>query len=229
MPCRLPRRPASRPTRRAATCRSKDRPPTTRAYRNCCSVTSPSLLAAGRVVTTQAVGGTGALKLGADFLKRLLPDATVAISDPSWGNHRALFEAAGFPVQNYRYYDAASNGVNRAGLLEDLNALPARSIVVLHACCHNPTGVDLGAGRLETGAGRAQGQGPRAVPRHRLPGLGNGIEEDAAAVRLFAQSGLSFFVSSSFSKSFSLSWRTRRRPLDRDPKAAMNRPACCPR
>ncbi|WP_039700202.1 aminotransferase class I/II-fold pyridoxal phosphate-dependent enzyme, partial [Pseudomonas aeruginosa] len=78
------------------------------------------LLAAGRVVTTQAVGGTGALKLGADFLKRLLPDATVAISDPSWENHRALFEAAGFPVQNYRYYDAASNGVNRAGLLEDL-------------------------------------------------------------------------------------------------------------
>ena len=75
------------------------------------------LLAAGRVVTTQAVGGTGALKLGADFLKRLLPDATVAISDPSWENHRALFEAAGFPVQNYRYYDAASNGVNRAGLL----------------------------------------------------------------------------------------------------------------
>ncbi|PJF49139.1 aminotransferase class I/II-fold pyridoxal phosphate-dependent enzyme, partial [Pseudomonas aeruginosa] len=101
------------------------------------------LLAAGRVVTTQAVGGTGALKLGAAFLKRLLPDATVAISDPSWENHLALFEAAGFPVQNYRYYDAASNGVNRAGLLEDLSALPARSIVVLHACCHNPTGVDL--------------------------------------------------------------------------------------
>ncbi len=97
----------------------------------------------GRVLTTQAVGGTGALKIGADFLKQLLPNATVAISDPSWENHRALFETAGFPVRNYRYYDAASNGVNRAGLLEDLNALPAKSIVVLHACCHNPTGVDL--------------------------------------------------------------------------------------
>ncbi|OYT94176.1 MAG: aromatic amino acid aminotransferase, partial [Pseudomonas sp. PGPPP3] len=101
------------------------------------------LLAAGRVVTTQSVGGTGALKTGADFLKRLLPNAVVAISDPSWENHRALFEAAGFPVQNYSYYDAANHGVNRAGMLADLKNLPARSIVVLHACCHNPTGVDL--------------------------------------------------------------------------------------
>lgn len=101
------------------------------------------LIQQGRVITTQAIGGTGALKTGADFLKRLLPDATVAISDPSWENHRALFEAAGFPVRNYRYYDAFSNGVNRGGLLEDLKNLPARSIVVLHACCHNPTGVDL--------------------------------------------------------------------------------------
>ena len=101
------------------------------------------LLSAGRVTTVQAVGGTGALKIGADFLKQLLPDAVVAISDPSWENHRALFETAGFPVQNYRYYDAATHDVNRAGLLEDLNALPPQSIVVLHACCHNPTGVDL--------------------------------------------------------------------------------------
>ncbi|RZA10118.1 MAG: aminotransferase class I/II-fold pyridoxal phosphate-dependent enzyme, partial [Proteobacteria bacterium] len=103
------------------------------------------LLAAGRVVTTQAVGGTGALKIGADFLKQLSPDTVVAISDPSWENHRALFETAGFNVQNYRYYDATSNDVNRSGMLEDLDALPAGSIVVLHACCHNPTGVDLGA------------------------------------------------------------------------------------
>ncbi|MCF5597017.1 aminotransferase class I/II-fold pyridoxal phosphate-dependent enzyme, partial [Pseudomonas sp. PA-3-10C] len=101
------------------------------------------LLSAGRVITAQAVGGTGALKIGADFLKQLLPNAVVAISDPSWENHQALFEKAGFPVQAYRYYDAASHDVNRAGLLEDLNALPPQSIVVLHACCHNPTGVDL--------------------------------------------------------------------------------------
>ncbi len=163
-----------------------------------------SLIADGRVITTQALGGTGALKVGADFLKRLLPDSVVAISDPSWENHRALFESAGFPVQNYRYYDAFSNGVNRGGLLEDLRNLPARSIVVLHACCHNPTGVDL------------QPEDWVAVldvlrEREHVPfldiayqGFGDGIEEDAAAVRLFAESDLTFFVSSSFSKSFSL-------------------------
>ena len=163
-----------------------------------------ALIEAGRVITIQALGGTGALKIGADFLKRLLPDATVAISDPSWENHRALFETAGFPVQNYRYYDPFSNGVNRGGMLEDLRNLPARSIVVLHACCHNPTGVDL---QLEDW---------KAVldvlrEREHVPfldiayqGFGDGIEQDAEAVRLFAESGLEFFVSSSFSKSFSL-------------------------
>ncbi|MCO6059655.1 aspartate/tyrosine/aromatic aminotransferase [Pseudomonas sp. MOB-449] len=162
------------------------------------------LLTQGRVVTTQAVGGTGALKTGADFLKRLLPNAVVAISDPSWENHRALFEAAGFPVQNYRYYDAATNGVNRAGLLEDLKALPARSIVVLHACCHNPTGVDL---ELEDWKAVLEVLREREhVPFLDIAyqGFGAGIEEDAFAVRLFAESGLQFFVSSSFSKSFSL-------------------------
>ncbi|RMV93577.1 Aromatic amino acid aminotransferase, partial [Pseudomonas coronafaciens pv. porri] len=97
------------------------------------------LIASGRVLTTQSVGGTGALKIGADFLKQLLPNAVVAISDPSWENHRALFETAGFPVQNYRYYDAATHDVNRAGMLEDLHNLPNNSVVVLHACCHNPT------------------------------------------------------------------------------------------
>ncbi len=162
------------------------------------------LLAAGRVVTTQAVGGTGALKIGADFLKRLLPNATVAISDPSWENHRALFEAAGFPVQNYRYYDAATHGVNRAGLLEDLNALPARSIVVLHACCHNPTGVDLTLDDWKQVLDVLKAKGHVPFLDIAYQGFGDGIEEDAAAVRLFAQSGLNFFVSSSFSKSFSL-------------------------
>ncbi|MCU7250387.1 amino acid aminotransferase [Pseudomonas koreensis] len=162
------------------------------------------LLAAGRVVTTQAVGGTGALKIGADFLKQLLPNAVVAISDPSWENHRALFETAGFPVQNYRYYDAATHDVNRAGLLEDLNALPNGSIVVLHACCHNPTGVDLSPSDWKNvlEAVRAKGHVPFLDMAYQ--GFGDGIAEDAAAVRLFAESGLTFFVSSSFSKSFSL-------------------------
>ncbi|HEN8800762.1 amino acid aminotransferase [Pseudomonas sp. CM27] len=162
------------------------------------------LLAAGRVVTVQAVGGTGALKIGADFLKRLSPNAVVAISDPSWENHRALFETAGFPVQNYRYYDAPSNDVNRAGMLEDLNSLPAGSIVVLHACCHNPTGVDLGLDDWKNVLEVVKAKGHVPFLDMAYQGFGDGIAEDAFAVRLFAESGLDFFVSSSFSKSFSL-------------------------
>ncbi|MBF7729301.1 amino acid aminotransferase [Pseudomonas sp. N040] len=163
-----------------------------------------ALLAEGRVVTTQSLGGTGALKVGADFLKRLLPDAVVAISDPSWENHRALFESAGFPVQNYRYYDAPSHGINRAGLLEDLKSLPAQSIVVLHACCHNPTGVDLDANDWQAVLDVIREREHVPFLDIAYQGFGDGIEEDAAAVRLFAESGLSFFVSSSFSKSFGL-------------------------
>ncbi|WP_028241209.1 amino acid aminotransferase [Stutzerimonas azotifigens] len=163
-----------------------------------------NLLADGRVVTTQALGGTGALKVGADFLKRMLPDSLVAISDPSWENHRALFESAGFPVHSYRYYDAATNGVNRAGMLEDLRQLPARSVIVLHACCHNPTGVDLTLDDWKAVLEVLKERDHVPFLDIAYQGFGDGIEEDAAAVRLFAESGLSFFVSSSFSKSFSL-------------------------
>ena len=162
------------------------------------------LISSGRVITTQAVGGTGALKIGADFLKQLLPNAVVAISDPSWENHRALFETAGFPVQNYRYYDAATHDVNRAGMLDDLNALPNGSIVVLHACCHNPTGVDLTPADWNNVLEVVKAKGHVPFLDMAYQGFGDGIDEDAAAVRLFAESGLTFFVSSSFSKSFSL-------------------------
>ncbi|WP_339731658.1 amino acid aminotransferase [uncultured Pseudomonas sp.] len=162
------------------------------------------LISAGRVITTQAVGGTGALKTGADFLKRLLPNTVVAISDPSWENHRALFESAGFPVQNYRYYDAASHGINRAGMLEDLKNLPARSVVVLHACCHNPTGVDLSLDDWKAVLDVLREREHVPFLDIAYQGFGDGIEQDAFAVRLFAASGIPFFVSSSFSKSFSL-------------------------
>ena len=174
-----------------------------------------ALIAEGRVVTTQALGGTGALKVGADFA--LLPDAVVAISNPSWENHRALFESAGFPVQNYRYYDATSHGIDRAGLLQDLNELPARSIVVLHACCHNPTGVDLNLNDWKQilEVLRARDHVPFIDIAYQ--GFGDSIEEDAAAVRLFAESGMTFFVSSSFSKSFSVR-RAGRRPVDGHPE-----------
>jgi len=163
-----------------------------------------ALVAEGRVVTTQALGGTGALKIGADFLKRMLPDAVVAISNPSWENHRALFESAGYPVQNYRYYDAASHGIDRSGMFEDLKNLPPRSIVVLHACCHNPTGVDLQPEDWKQILEILRVNDHVPFIDMAYQGFGDGIEEDAAAVRLFAKSGMSFFVSSSFSKSFSL-------------------------
>jgi aromatic-amino-acid transaminase len=162
------------------------------------------LLAERRVVTAQALGGTGALKIGADFLHRLNPSVPVAISNPSWENHRALFEGAGFQVVEYPYYDAATHGVDVEAMLGGLAKLPKGAIVVLHACCHNPTGVDLGTDDwkrvIET------------VREHDLvpfldiayQGFGDGIEADAIAVRLFADAGLPFFVASSFSKSFSL-------------------------
>jgi aromatic-amino-acid transaminase len=163
-----------------------------------------ALLADGRVATFEALGGTGGLKIGADFLKRLQPGATVWISDPSWENHRALFEAAGFTVKAYPYYDAATHGVRFEALLACLQALPANDIVVLHACCHNPTGVDLDDTQWGCIVDAVRARGLIAFLDCAYQGFGDGIDADAAALRRFADSGLSFFVSSSFSKSFSL-------------------------
>jgi aromatic-amino-acid transaminase len=162
------------------------------------------LMAAGRVATFEALGGTGGLKVGADFLKRLQPGATVWISDPSWENHRALFEAAGFPVKAYPYYDPATHGVNFDALLACLQGLPANDIVVLHACCHNPTGVDLDDAQWARIVEVVRARGLIAFLDCAYQGFGDGIDADAAALRRFADSGVSFFVSSSFSKSFSL-------------------------
>ncbi|AJP57079.1 aromatic amino acid aminotransferase [Pandoraea vervacti] len=162
------------------------------------------VLTEGRVVTAQALGGTGALKIGADFLKQLNPNATVAISDPSWENHRALFSTAGFNVVSYPYYDAASHGVNLNGMLDMLGKEPEGTIVVLHACCHNPTGVDLSMDQWAQVVELVKAR--KLVPFLDIAyqGFGDGIDADAAVVRLFAAAGLDFFVSSSFSKSFSL-------------------------
>ncbi|NBS64471.1 MAG: aspartate/tyrosine/aromatic aminotransferase [Betaproteobacteria bacterium] len=162
------------------------------------------LTGAGRVATFEALGGTGGLRIGADFLRRLLPAAEVWISDPSWENHRALFEAAGFKVNAYAYYDAASHGVNFNGMKASLEALPAGSIVVLHACCHNPTGVDLNADQWSQIVDTVRARGLVAFLDMAYQGFGDGIAEDALALNLFAASGLNFLVSSSFSKSFSL-------------------------
>ncbi|BEU21161.1 amino acid aminotransferase [Paraburkholderia terrae] len=162
------------------------------------------LIAAGRVVTAQALGGTGALKIGADFLKRLHPSTKVAISDPSWENHRALFEGAGFEVVNYPYYDGHARGVNFEGMLGALNSYAAGTVVVLHACCHNPTGVDLTVDQWKQIVEVVKVRNLVPFLDIAYQGFGDNIESDATAVRLFAASELNVFASSSLSKSFSL-------------------------
>ncbi|MCX8565703.1 MAG: aromatic-amino-acid transaminase [Glomeribacter sp. 1016415] len=162
------------------------------------------LLAQGRIATVQALGGTGALKIGADFLRRLNPNAKVAVSNPSWENHRALFQAAGFEVVSYPYYNAETQDVDFTSLVNAFNTYAPGTIVILHACCHNPTGVDLTPEQWQ--------QVVHIVKERQLvpfldiayQGFGMGIEEDAAAVRLFAEAGINSFIANSFSKSFSL-------------------------
>jgi aromatic-amino-acid transaminase len=157
-----------------------------------------------RAVTAQAIGGTGALKLGADFLKRFAPNAQVWISDPSWENHRALFESAGFTVNNYPYYDAATKGVNFAGMLDTLKSVPAGSIILLHACCHNPTGADLTDAQWDEVVKTVTSRGLIPFLDMAYQGFGDGIDSDGKVVRQFAEAGGPVFVSNSFSKSFSL-------------------------
>ena len=158
----------------------------------------------GRVATVQCIGGTGGLKVGADFLKRLNPDAKVLISDPSWENHRALFTNAGFTVENYPYYDAATRGVNFTGMLAGLNAAAAGTIVVLHACCHNPTGYDITAAQWDEVIAVVKAKNLTPFLDMAYQGFGYGCNEDGAAIGKFVAAGLNFFVSTSFSKSFSL-------------------------
>ncbi|MBQ6656540.1 MAG: aspartate/tyrosine/aromatic aminotransferase [Ottowia sp.] len=158
----------------------------------------------GRIATIQALGGTGALKVGADFLRRIAPGAKVLVSDPSWENHRALFGAAGFEVGTYRYYDAAARGIDFAGMLADLQAAPAGTIIVLHACCHNPTGYDLAPAQWEQVIAAIKEKQLTAFLDMAYQGFSQGLDEDGAVVRKFADAGLAFFVSTSFSKSFSL-------------------------
>ncbi len=163
-----------------------------------------ALLREGRVATVQALGGTGGLKLGADFLKRVQPSAKVYISDPSWENHRALFTNAGFVVETYPYYDGATRGVRFDDMLAALNALPAGSIVVLHACCHNPTGCDLTPAQWTQVVEAVNARGLVPFLDLAYQGFGKGLAEDGAAVALFVAAGISTFISTSFSKSFSL-------------------------
>jgi aromatic-amino-acid transaminase len=158
----------------------------------------------GRIATIQTVGSSGGLRVGADFLKAWLPESAVWVSDPTWDNHRSMFEGSGFAVHTYPYYDAATGGLRFEAMLQALGSLPARSIVLLHACCHNPTGVDLTPAQWDALV-------PVLRARELLPyvdlayqGFGDGMQEDAYAVRVLADAGLVFFVANSFSKSMSV-------------------------
>ena len=157
-----------------------------------------------RVATVQALGGTGGLKIGADFLRRMNPGAKVLISDPSWENHRALFMQAGFEVGTYPYYDAPGRGIDFAAMCAALEGAAPGTVVVLHACCHNPTGYDLTPAQWAETVGIVKARGLVPFLDMAYQGFGQGIAEDGAVIGQFVASGLDFFVSTSFSKSFSL-------------------------
>ncbi len=158
----------------------------------------------GRTITIQSLGGTGALKLGADFLRLVSPDAVVLLSEPSWEKHQALFSRAGFTVASYRYYDAGRRGIDFDGMLADLRAAAPGTIVVLHACCHNPTGYDLDAAQWAQVIEVVRDGALTPFLDMAYQGFSKSLDEDGAVVRSFVDAGLAFFCSTSFSKSFSL-------------------------
>ncbi len=161
-------------------------------------------LKAGRVTTIQTVGSSGGLKVGADFIARWFPGSAVWVSDPTWDNHRAVFEGSGLTVNTYPYYDPATGGLRFDALLQTLQGLPAKSVVLLHACCHNPTGVDLTAAQWDALIPVLRERGLIAFLDIAYQGFGDGMVEDAYAIRALADAGLSFFVANSFSKSLSV-------------------------
>ena len=161
-------------------------------------------LTSGRVATIQSVGSSGGLKVGADFIARHFPGSGVWVSDPTWDNHRSMFEGAGLAVNTYPYYDADSGGLKFDAMLATLRGLPPKSIVLLHACCHNPTGVDLTAAQWDALIPVLRGASLIPYLDLAYQGFGDGIEADARAVRALASAGLSFFIANSFSKSMSL-------------------------
>ncbi|MDO4936281.1 MAG: amino acid aminotransferase [Sutterellaceae bacterium] len=158
----------------------------------------------GRAATVQTLGGTGALKTGMDFMHLICGETVAATSKPTWGNHNALLKQAGYELTGYRYYDAANDDVDFNGMIEDLKALPAKTLVILHSCCHNPTGYDLSAEQWKEVIAVCQTNGLTPFLDMAYQGFRDGLDSDAEAIRLFAASGMDFLVATSFSKSFNL-------------------------
>lgn len=159
---------------------------------------------AGRAITIQTLGGSGALKVGADFLKKYFPESDIWVSQPTWENHIAIFNGAGINSHFYRYFDAATNGVDIEGMLQDLEQLPAKAIVLLHPCCHNPTGADLTPDEWDQVIAVLKQRDLIPFLDIAYQGFGQGLEQDAYAIRALDKSGMNFIVSNSFSKIFSL-------------------------
>ncbi|VGO17619.1 Aspartate aminotransferase [Pontiella desulfatans] len=162
------------------------------------------VIASGRAATIHSPGGTGALRVGADLLKKFRPDATLWVSTPTWANHKGIFTAAGFGIGDYPYYDPQTKGVDFEGMLAALENVPAGDIVLMHVCCHNPTGVDLVGGQWDQVVEVAKAKGWMPFLDFAYQGFGDGVEEDRAAVEKFAAAGIDFFVASSFSKNLGL-------------------------
>ena len=162
------------------------------------------IVISGRAATVQTLGGTGALKVGMDFMHHLCGLTVGATSKPTWGNHNAILAMAGYEVKGYRYYDAARDGIDFAAMMEDLKALPAKTLVILHACCHNPTGYDLTHDEWDQVIAVCQEKGLVPFLDMAYQGFGKGLDEDAWSIRRFAESGMNFLVSTSYSKSFNL-------------------------
>ena len=163
-----------------------------------------AIIQEGRAKTAQTPGGTGALRVAADFLLRAAPKATVWISNPSWANHHAIFEAAGFPVKDYRYYDKASQGLDGEGFMADLEGVSEGDVVILHGCCHNPSGIDLDQTAWEAIAAQAKAKNLICLVDFAYQGFGEGIEEDRAGLHVLLDAGLAVLVASSYSKNFGL-------------------------
>jgi len=163
-----------------------------------------AIIQEGRAKTAQTPGGTGALRVAADFLLRAAPQATVWISNPSWANHQAIFEAAGFPVKDYRYYDKASQGLDGEGFMADLEGVSEGDVVILHGCCHNPSGIDLDQTAWEAIAAQAKAKNLICLVDFAYQGFGEGIEEDRAGLHVLLDAGLAVLVASSYSKNFGL-------------------------